>query len=246
MPKKLSRKQFMKEQGATCRNWRSSYSFVNVDQSVVIFGAWEDYISEGKSLILSNKWISGNKPSPGYKESREHLRLIEEEQYSLKIFKMINSDNTGNGPRKIRKIEQKLYEKKLDYKDGEWFAIDQDDKVFHLPEELDTSVNFTEGTATRIYVNSYERSRDARQKCLDHHGYKCNGCGFDFEKRYGSIGANFIHVHHLQPIHSIKEEYQIDPINDLVPICPNCHAMVHRKNPPLTMDKLRNLISNEE
>jgi len=158
---------------------------------------------------------------------------------------MINSDDTGNGPRKIKDFEQKLYEKKLNYKDGEWFAIDHDDQEIYLPEEVDTPYRYSEGTSIKIYVNSYERNRIARQRCLDHYGYKCKGCEFDFEKIYGSIGEKYIHVHHLIPIHSIKKEYQIDPIKDLVPICPNCHAVIHRRNPPLTMDELRNLISDK-
>ncbi|MCY4100676.1 MAG: HNH endonuclease [Rhodobacteraceae bacterium] len=245
MAKILSRKQFIQSQGATCINWYWSWSFINEDKREVIFGAWDDYVAEGKALIFSEEWNNRNNPSPGYKQSREHIRLIEEEEYSLKIFKMINSDDTGNGPRKIKDFEQKLYEKKLNYKDGEWFAIDHDDQEIPLPEEVDIPYRYSEGTSIQIYVNSYERNKVARQRCLDHHGYKCKGCEFDFEKTYGSIGEKFIHVHHLKPIHSIKKEYQINPIKDLVPICPNCHAVIHRKNPPLTMDELRNLISNK-
>ncbi|MBQ7426534.1 MAG: HNH endonuclease [Prevotella sp.] len=64
----------------------------------------------------------------------------------------------------------------------------------------------------------------------------------DFEEKYGEIGRGFIHVHHLIPISSIGEDYVIDPINHLVPVCPNCHNMLHRKDPPLTPEELKKLI----
>ena len=248
MAKKLSRKKFIKSKGGTCDNWYWSWSFINDLQKEIIFGVWEDNQDEivrDKIKIFSEKWkYSKGKKQSGYKQSRKHIRLIEEEGYTLKTFLMKNSDGIGNGPRKIKNFEPKLTGKKLMKEDGAWFAVNYDHNVPSIPEELDTSIVYTEGVSTKIYVNSFERNRNARQKCLEHHGYKCKGCRFDFEKKYGSIGEKFIHVHHLIPIHSIKEEYQIDPIKDLVPICPNCHAIVHRKNLPLTMDELRVLITN--
>ena len=47
-------------------------------------------------------------------------------------------------------------------------------------------------------------------------------------EKYGSLGSDFIHVHHLKPLHTIKERYKIEPKKDLVPFCPNCHSMIHR------------------
>jgi 5-methylcytosine-specific restriction protein A len=66
----------------------------------------------------------------------------------------------------------------------------------------------------------------------------------DFEKMYGEIGHGFIHVHHIIPISTIGEEYKIDPIKDLVPVCPNCHAMLHKgkEGEVLTIDKLKEII----
>ena len=248
MPKKISRKQFMIYQGATCANWNWSWSFINEKDKVIITGTWEDYFDKEnkKALIFSKDWEyrRGRKQS-SYNQTREHLRLIEEEGYSLKTFLMKNSGKTGNGPRKIKHFEQVLHEKMLLRVGRDWYAVDDEYKLKYIPEELGTSAKYLEGTKTKIYVNSYERNKNARQKCLNHHGYKCKGCRFDFERTYGSMGAKYIHVHHLIPIHSIKKEYQIDPIKDLVPICPNCHAVIHRKNPPLTMDELRNLISDK-
>ena len=71
----------------------------------------------------------------------------------------------------------------------------------------------------------------ARKKCIEHYGAKCavSNCGFDFEKLYGDIGKGFIHVHHLTQLSDIGQGYEVDPIKDLRPVCPNCHAMLHQK-----------------
>ena len=55
----------------------------------------------------------------------------------------------------------------------------------------------------------------------------CQVCGFDFGKEYGPEYANKIHVHHIVPVSEIGEEYVIDPITDLIPVCPNCHMVLH-------------------
>lgn len=89
-----------------------------------------------------------------------------------------------------------------------------------------------------IVVNAYERNQDARIECLREWKTVCVVCGFDFEKVYGDLGKGFIHVHHLKPLSEIGETYEIDPINDLRPVCPNCHAMLHRSDPVLTIEKL--------
>ena len=46
-------------------------------------------------------------------------------------------------------------------------------------------------------------------------------------KEYGPEYANKIHVHHIIPVSEIGEEYVIDPITDLIPVCPNCHMVLH-------------------
>ena len=66
----------------------------------------------------------------------------------------------------------------------------------------------------------------------------------DFEEKYGVIGRGFIHVHHIVPISTIRESYQVDPVRDLVPVCPNCHAMLHRGHNgiTLTIDELKTIL----
>ncbi|MEO6923014.1 MAG: HNH endonuclease, partial [Bryocella sp.] len=66
---------------------------------------------------------------------------------------------------------------------------------------------------------------------------------FSFAAVYGDLGSDFIHVHHVVPVSTRGGEYEVDPIADLIPVCPNCHAMLHRSEPPLSVLELRNLIS---
>ena len=112
------------------------------------------------------------------------------------------------------------------------------------PEEIpsDDQRRLFEGAKKTIIVNAYERSAKARQLCIKHYGSTCIVCDFDFEKTYGEFGKGFIHVHHLTPIADIREHYEVDPIKDMRPVCPNCHAMLHRDEPPLTIEELKSLI----
>ena len=102
--------------------------------------------------------------------------------------------------------------------------------------------NFYEGAITQIYVNSYERNRKARNECVRHYGARCIICGFDFEKTYGEIGRNIIHVHHLIPLSEIGKKYNVDPIKDLRPVCPNCHVIIHKSNHPYSIDEVKEMI----
>ena len=101
---------------------------------------------------------------------------------------------------------------------------------------------FNEGKAKKVLVNVYERDIEARKKCIDYYGYKCFACGVILSDIYGKIANNFIHVHHIIELSSIKEEYNVDPIKDLRPLCPNCHSIVHRKSPALSIEELIELI----
>ncbi|MDM8521839.1 HNH endonuclease [Desulfococcaceae bacterium HSG8] len=112
------------------------------------------------------------------------------------------------------------------------------------PDEVDSAQVFREGAVRRVSVNAYERDKEARQKCIDHYGSACSVCGFDFGKTFGERGKGFIHVHHLIPVSEIAEEYEVDPVEDLRPVCPNCHAMIHRRPPPLSIEEIRILLNS--
>ena len=117
------------------------------------------------------------------------------------------------------------------------------DKSPLFPDEIEDNETHFEGAKKTVTVNVYERDPEARRRCIAKWGTSCSVCGFHFEYFYGSLGRDYIHVHHLKPLSEIGGEYQIDPVNDLRPVCPNCHAMLHRKRPALSIQQLQDVIS---
>ena len=132
----------------------------------------------------------------------------------------------------------------------EYFSKSSNDKIVHdiqniiYPEEVTNTEELYEGIKKQIIINSYERNLEAREECIKYYGPKCSVCNFDFYEKYGEIGLNFIHVHHLIQISSIGKNYKINPIKDLKPVCPNCHAMLHKRNPSYTIEELKIIMSN--
>lgn len=104
---------------------------------------------------------------------------------------------------------------------------------------------YMEGAQYDVILTRHERNLAARADCLAHHGSACSVCGIDFEQVYGDVGAGYIHVHHLTPLAHGDGQRLVDPIHDLRPVCPNCHAMLHRSDPPLTIAELREIIRHQ-
>lgn len=115
-----------------------------------------------------------------------------------------------------------------------------------ITEEIDCDghENLYEGAIRQIYVNRHERNREARNQCVKKYGVQCIICHFDFEKTYGEVGRDFTHVHHLKPLSEISETYRVNPIHDLRPVCPNCHAIIHKQNPPYSIDEVIAMMRN--
>lgn len=109
-------------------------------------------------------------------------------------------------------------------------------------EEAEVPRTYNEGAKKQIAVNVYERSAEARAICIQHYGLNCSVCGLNFEKVYGEIGIGFIHVHHIKPLSEIGKNYSLDPIRDLRPVCPNCHAMLHQRSPAYSIEDLKNIL----
>lgn len=111
-----------------------------------------------------------------------------------------------------------------------------------LADEIVDYEHLTEGARKTIVVNAYERSRKARRRCIAHWGCRCVVCGFDFWERYGDMGQGFIHVHHIKPLSDIGQAYVLDPVADLRPVCPNCHAMLHSGDSVLGIEELQRVV----
>lgn len=110
------------------------------------------------------------------------------------------------------------------------------------PEEVLPTDVFREGAVTQVLVNRYERDRSARSRCIAHHGVCCSVCGLSLEVSYGPAVAGLIHVHHIRPLSEVGAEYELDPITDLRPVCPNCHAVIHSRRPPYSLHEMASML----
>lgn len=108
-----------------------------------------------------------------------------------------------------------------------------------------TSFSLTEGKQIKVYSTRYERNPKNRQAAIKIHGLNCKACGFNFEKKYGIIGRDFIEIHHRTPLYLNGHEVNIDPKTDLVPVCSNCHRMIHKdRYNVITVEELRKQLSD--
>lgn len=139
---------------------------------------------------------------------------------------------------RLLKKERGIYDKHSQILDKNYSAKTIEDEI---------NEEYWEGKLSHVNINIRERNRTARNKCIESKGKKCAVCDFDFEKVYGELGKDFIHVHHVNPISNREKEYKIDNIEDeLIPVCPNCHAMLHRKREVISIEELKQIIENNK
>lgn len=122
---------------------------------------------------------------------------------------------------------------------------DLDVPIPPLPEEVDSDAVHIEGLSKSLVVNAYERNPRARAACISHYGTACSICAFDFGERYGSFAKGYIHVHHLRPLSECGGEYVVDPIGDLRPVCPNCHAVIHLNGECRSISEVKALLASK-
>jgi hypothetical protein len=113
-----------------------------------------------------------------------------------------------------------------------------------VEEQKEVVKRLPEGAVFQKLVNAYERNPLARQKCIDKYGTNCYICGFSFGATYGKVVDGFIHVHHLLQLSRVGKDYEVDPISDLRPVCPNCHAVIHhRHKQPYGIEEIRSFLT---
>lgn len=102
---------------------------------------------------------------------------------------------------------------------------------------------FIEGGRKMVYSTRYERHPELRARAIAIHGLRCLACDVDMGDIYGDLGRGYVHVHHKRPLSMLEGATALDPMKDLVPLCPNCHCMIHRpKNTVLTVNELRGIL----
>ncbi len=173
----------------------------------VMVGNWDD----------DKYWIDSKQNSN--KDNRVILRLLEENSGELLSFEYLHKNGlkTTSSLTTPNRNPSSL----IKYIDRQ-FVGNTDDYA----GETDDIEDIYEDRRKKVYVNRYERDIEERRKCIEHYGnkFECIVCGMNFEEVYGEIGRGFIHVHHINPL----AECGRDISANLIPVCPNCHAMLHR------------------
>ena len=175
----------------------------------------------------------------GYISFYARFKLLEEYTDDILSLHHLHEHGYQGIPRSVRECKE---EGLLEFLLHPHQMVNEDVYDVDYPEDDE---KLYEGALVTVKANKYERNQKARRECVAKKGYQCLVCGRDFEATYGEIGKNFIHVHHLTPISSIGKEYELNVDKDLVPVCPNCHYMLHRKDPPYTIEELKSMLTNQ-
>jgi 5-methylcytosine-specific restriction protein A len=161
----------------------------------------------------------------------------------LKYFSKVEKDS---------ETFKQLYSELEEFAKGIQNILNDAIKIYILKDEFTYNEHndepeqyFKEGKAKQVFVNIYERNKEARRKCIEYYGYECFACGSILSDIYGEIAESFIHIHHIVELSSVREEYTMDPVIDLRPLCPNCHAIIHRTSPALSIEELKGLINSK-
>ena len=152
------------------------------------------------------------------------------DQQTLRGFREINSESASELDNLLPPL----------VKLSDHHTLLNEEEIF--PDEVFSGQTYYEGATKQIRVNVYERNAQARKDCITYHGVSCSVCGFNFKEFYGEIGEGYTHVHHLKPLSEVGEGYELDPVQDLRPVCPNCHAMLHRSKIVYSIEALQKLL----
>lgn len=207
-------------------------------------------------------------------EIREYWKATKMEPGDKKFVTLLLNDNTYFASLEMRKDRTRLFWHS-DFRDAAYFRIYEDEQNRELlkpyilfrrlgndqysVEILSNGMEFeksqsipqnsscyVEGGRKVYYTSKYERKAKCRQQAIDIHGCKCSVCGFDFKAVYGDLGEGYTEIHHKKPLHSLEEEVEVNPETDLVPVCSNCHRMLHRRRDRImTIEELKNIIKTQ-
>lgn len=250
-PKNFSRKQFMESVGATCKNWYWSWSFINEKEKFIVFGCWDSSVEKEEGLIFDSKeWKTDakGKKTNGYKQSLEHIRLIEEEGYALKTFSMHGAVPEGingeNGVPEIKSFTPELINKNLFKSDGRYYALDYEslpkkthdeyEKIFQdqikksktdTPEARTKRLKIAPKKPQKTNVTStvYIRNPDVVIEVLRRANGVCEKCHKDAPFIRKKDNTPYLEVHHkIQLAHGGE-----DTVENAEALCPNCHREAH-------------------
>ncbi|MGY3438287.1 MULTISPECIES: HNH endonuclease [unclassified Marinovum] len=239
----MSRIAFARKFGAEPHNPRNAWSYINHEERFVMFGAWSHVEEDGRQQVFSESWkkdANGRKPA-SYGPSLRHIEHILEDGYTLYTFRQYADPDSLSGIPRISNFDEIREKRSLNVVGRDYFAVEES-TTSEMTSEIEPTL-FTEGLRFDVVQTHFERNRAARQKCLELHGSVCKVCHLNFEDVYGEIGKGFIHIHHIVPVAHRRTQYKLDPKTDLIPVCPNCHAMLHKRvSDPYSPEELQDIM----
>lgn len=143
------------------------------------------------------------------------------------------------------------YEESISLSTATYEGIHHRKKVYVYPEDY----KITEGKVGSKTTIIRERSQKLRNAAIEHYTaggtIKCYVCGFDFKDIYGKLGEGYIQMHHEKPIYQYStdgfEEYISQAVENMKPLCANCHCMIHRnKQKLLSVTELKAILDNQK
>lgn len=169
-----------------------------------------------------------------------------------------NSKVRGEGTNNERRLTRMTsYFSKHGLSAGDTIVLTQDSRgLYHIDHEtlpndaaraeITEEIGAEEGGVFMMITKRYERNLKNRKLTVAIHGYKCKACGLLMSDKYGPVAKEFIEVHHLTPLSELKIGKLVDPKQEMVPLCPNCHRVVHRRNPAYTLEEIQEFIRKKE
>ncbi|MDP3876166.1 MAG: HNH endonuclease [Methylobacter sp.] len=194
----------------------------------------DEFTEEQKALILAALELIKDYPAKLGKDSFWWNKAITQ-PYVQKLLESWSSQKQKLNSAPVAQVDRQSGAEEISYLQS---------LEVSLPEEIADAGNLVEGAVRTIIINAYERNPEARQRCITAHGSSCCICGFNFGVMYGSDAEGYIHVHHIRPLNEIKGEYVVNPIEDLRPVCPNCHAVLHLGGRCRSIEEVLQLLKN--
>ncbi|MGI2264830.1 MULTISPECIES: HNH endonuclease [Staphylococcus] len=163
------------------------------------------------------------------------LKLIKESDDEILVLNQLNQKGMKGNIQDPRLIKGSLLD----------FELEKVDVYINRNNSDLENVDYKEGKVVTRYSPKFERNHKLRKRAIDIHGTSCKVCGFNFEKFYNDIGEDFIEIHHIKPMFTIRKEVEINPETDLIPDSSNCYKMIYRHlKEPISIENLINSINN--
>lgn len=197
-------------------------------------------IAEIGKVILSKKGTELYAEIINYQKFKTAVSFKLNDQYIEQIPENKRKNYWRDG---VRIISEEIYQQIINLAD---LSPIHESKLNISRLDTQEFESIIEGKPTQQLTTKYERSPKLREQALLIHGYTCKACNFNFEEFYGEYAKGFIHIHHIEPL-SLSMEKVVNPETDLIPLCANCYAIIHRKkDKTLTLDELKRLIKKSQ